>query len=318
MTRIALTFALAACAAAARAALTSAAWGTDPAAPIYVGQAYDLTLTIETDPDEEIAGFVIDQGPSRNPDSQTSVTQGGRRRTVFRWREREDRARIAAIPLTRLVADVTQVQTFGFMRTATSSRQGVGVEAFSYEVRDLPGEAAGAPIGAFALTLAADPPTFRPGDVLRLTATLTAEEGLAPADFPFALEPTDAGAAYPFRVVERTEKRLVAQGYFAVAAEAPFTLRLRPARTFDLRTRTLTETRPATLALTLAAPDADDAAPDADTPIPLRLAPAHEAPTLGTLPPDAAPEILERHGGWVRVRHGERTGWVRKGADHAL
>ena len=118
---------------AAHARLRSAAWGTDPAAPVYVGQAYDLTLTLETDADEEVPTFTIDQVPApvrdsgaRNPDAQEHTVRDGVRRTVFRWHVAEDSPRLVAIPLTRVVADVMTVRQFGFMRSAQTTRQGVG------------------------------------------------------------------------------------------------------------------------------------------------------------------------------------------------
>ena len=172
----------------ARAALRSATWGTDPKAPVYVGQVYDLTLTLVTEKDEEITGVNLDQGPNRVPDAQSAELRDGLRHTVLRWRQSEDRPKLTAIPKGHLIANVTTVRTFGFMRSATTDQQAVTVPAFSYEATDLPGEAKGAPVGAFTLTLSADAPTFRTGDVRVLTATLEAREGRVPETFAFALE----------------------------------------------------------------------------------------------------------------------------------
>lgn len=295
----------------AYAALRSAAWGTDPAAPLYVGQAYDLTLTLVTDANEEIPSFTIDQGPGRNPDSQTHSEANGQRRTVFRWHQTEDAPRLASIPLTRVVADVMAVQQFGFMRTANTTRQGVGAEAFSYEVVALPGEAAGAPIGEFALSLSADAPDFAPGDLRLLTATLTARQGVVPKEAAFTLEPVE-GRAWPWRVTERTEKRLVAQAYFLAEGEKPLALRLRPFRAFDLRTRALSEVPCAPLMLF---PRDVSAAPEAARgPEPLRLAPNVDAPALGVVGKTPPEPTGDRVGGWVRVRSEGREGWIPEAA----
>ena len=279
----------------AYAALRSAAWGTDPAAPLYVGQAYDLTLTLVTDANEEIPSFTIDQGPGRNPDSQTHSEANGQRRTVFRWHQTEDAPRLASIPLTRVVADVMAVQQFGFMRTANTTRQGVGAEAFSYEVVALPGEAAGAPIGEFALSLSADAPDFAPGDLRLLTATLTARQGVVPKEAAFTLEPVE-GRAWPWRVTERTD----------------LALRLRPFRAFDLRTRALAEVPCAPLMLF---PRDVSAAPEAARgPEPLRLAPNVDAPALGVVGKTPPEPTGDRVGGWVRVRSEGREGWIPEAA----
>lgn len=312
MNRLPLLAALAALALPAHAALRSAAWGTDPAAPLYVGQEYDLTLTLVTDAGEEIPAFTLDQGPSRNPDAQSHTEADGVRRTVFRWRQAEEAPRLASIPLTRVVADVMAVRQFGFMRTADTTRQGVGAPAFSYEVVPLPGEARGAPIGEFALALSADAPDFAPGDLRLLTATLTARQGRVPAEAAFALEPVGGGRAWPWRIVGRTDRKLVAQAYFLAEAETPLVLRLRPFRAFDLRTRALAEVPCAPLTLT---PRAADAAPEAERgPEPLRLAPSAAAPALGVLG-EAPPEPTgDRVGGWVRVRSEGREGWVPEAA----
>ena len=303
---------------AAHARLRSAAWSTDPAAPVYVGQAYDLTLTLETDADEEVPTFTIDQVPApvrdsgaRNPDAQEHTVRDGVRRTVFRWHVAEDSPRLVAIPLTRVVADVMTVRQFGFMRSAQTTRQGVGAPAFSYEAVPLPGEAAGAPIGTFGLTLGADAPDFAPGDVRTLTATLVAKEGRVPAEVAFALAPAEGVRAWPWRVTERTDKRLVAKACVAIDAEGPVTLRLEPLKVFDLGARALREVAAAPLSLALRAPEAK--APAARGPEPLRFAPAATAPTVGALGAGAEP-TGDVAGEWARVRMGDRTGWVRRAA----
>lgn len=305
----------------ARAALRSATWGTDPKAPVYVGQVYDLTLTLVTEKDEEITGVNLDQGPNRVPDAQSAELRDGLRHTVLRWRQSEDRPKLTAIPKGRLIANVTTVRTFGFMRSATTDQQAVSVPAFSYEATDLPGEAKGAPVGAFTLTLTADAPTFRTGDVRVLTATLEAREGRVPETFAFALEGTPKGRIYPFRVTARKERLLVAQAYFVAEAEHDLTLRLAPFRAFDLGTRALADVRcpPLTLRRTQ-----EEQATTSDTVtvgaasgegLPLLFAPAEGAPAVGVLPPALRERMdhpLERRGPWVRVQgEGGRDGWVR-------
>lgn len=296
-------------AAAAHAALESVAWGVDPAAPLYVGQPYDLTLTFVTDEDEEIPAFTITQGPTRNPDAQTRETRDGKRRTVFRWRLAEATPRLAAIPAGRVAVQVLRVQSFGIGRTvAQGGTQTADLPAFSYDVVPLPPEAEGAPLGDFALALTADAPTFAPGDVRVLTATLTARAGLLPEAPALALEPADGVRAWPFQVVSRTPDRLVARACVALEGEAPVTLRLRPLRAFDLTARALRDVPCPPLALT----PRDE--PAEAGPTPLRLAPGEHAAVLGALG-DAPPEPTgERVPGWVRVRAGGLTGWVPEAA----
>ena len=293
-------------AAVAQGSLESVTWGVDPAAPIYVGQEYDLTLTFVTRSDEEIPSFRITQGPSRNPDSQTKTLRDGKRLTVFRWRQHET---LVAIPAGAAAAEVMRVQQFGLgMTLAQPTTQGAQVPAFSYDVVPLPGEAAGAPIGDFVLSLSADAADFVPGDVRVLTATLTARSGTLPESPELALEPVTGGRVWPFRVVAREPHRVVVRGYLATEAPAPLTLRLKPLRVFDLESRTLRDVTCPPLTLT----------PRAETteagPVPLRLAPSTRAAVLGTLGEETPEPTGETAPGWVRVRAGGRAGWIPEGA----
>lgn len=303
------------------AALTSATWGTEPQSPVYVGQEYDLTLTLVTEKDEEITGVHLDQGPMHAADAQSSEVKGDRRHTVLRWRMAEHAPKLAAIPAGRLVAAVTAVRTFGFMRSESTNQQAVPVPAFSYEVTDLPGPAKGAPIGVFALRLAADAPTFRTGDVRVLTATLEAREGRVPETFAFALEGKPEGRVYPFRVTTRTARRLEAKAYFVAEAGRDIALRLAPFEAFDLGPRALAEVQCPPLTLRWRPEEEADSTETVTvgaasaTGLPLRFAPSAGAPTVGVLPEALRERLkapLERHGDWVRVRgEGGREGWVR-------
>ena len=296
-------------AAVVRGALESVTWGVDPgvdpAAPIYVGQEYDLTLTFVTRSDEEIPSFRITQGPSRNPDSQTRTVRDGKRLTVFRWRQRETAPRLVAIPAGAAAAEVMRVQRFGLGQTlAQTLTQRAQVPAFSYDVVPLPGEAAGAPIGDFVLTLSADAADFVPGDVRVLTATLTARSGTLPESPELALEPVTGGRVWPFKVVAREPNRLVARGYLATEATAPLTLRLKPLRAFDLESRALRDVTCPPLTLTPRAETAETG------PVPVRLAPSTRAAVLGTLGEETPEPTGETAPGWVRVRAGGLTGWI--------
>ena len=305
--RFPLALAFSVIAMAAQAALESVTWGVDPAAPIYVGQEYDLTLTFVTNADEEIPAFRITQGPSRNPDSQTRTERNGKRLTVFRWRQRENAPRLAAIPVARVAAEVTRVQRFGLQTFAQTFTQGAQVPAFSYDVVPLPGEAAGAPIGDFELALTADAADFAPGDVRVLTVTLTARSGALPETPELTLESVTGARVWPFRVVAREPHRVVARGYLATEAPAPLTLRLKPLRVFDLDSRTLRDVTCPPLTLTPRTEKAESG------PVPVRLAPSTRAAVLGTL--EGTPEPTgETTPGWVRVRVGGLTGWIPEGA----
>ena len=294
-------------AAVVRGALESVTWGVDPAAPIYVGQEYDLTLTFVTNADEEIPAFRITQGPSRNPDSQTRTERNGKRLTVFRWRQHETAPRLVAIPAGAAAAEVTRVQRVGRQTFAQTFTQGAQVPAFSYDVVPLPGEAAGAPIGDFELALTADAADFVPGDVRVLTATLTARSGALPETPELTLESVTGARVWPFRVVAREPHRVVARGYLATEAPAPLTLRLKPLRAFDLGSRTLRDVTCPPLTLTPRTEKAESG------PVPVRLAPSTRAAVLGTL--EGTPEPTgETAPGWVRVRAGGLTGWIPEGA----
>ncbi len=295
------------------AALTRATWGTSPAAPVYVGQVYDLTLTLETASDEEISELQTDQGPSRNPDSQTTAVQDGVRRTTFRWSQCEAAPKLVAFPAGRLIAGVTRVQNFGFSRFASTSRQAVEVPAFSYEAVTLPGEAAGAPIGDFTLRLTADSPTYRAGDVRVLTAELRAKSGRVPAQWTPRLAEAPAGA-YPFREVERTESLLRYQAYFVTAEAESMTVRLEPLKAFDLTHRALSEVAcpPLTLTQQVAAPEGETAAPEAPRERVLRFAPTEGAPILGVLAAGEPWRETERSADWVRIElPGGASGWLK-------
>jgi hypothetical protein len=299
------------------ARLMSATWGTDPAAPVYAGQVYDVTLTLETLPEEEISGVRLDQGPSHQP-TQSSHTENGRRYTVLRWKHCDPRAKMVTFPQGRLTANVTHVQTFGFMRTANTTQQFVTVPAFNYEVQDLPGEARGMPIGTFDLKLTADRDTFAPGEVRLLTATLTAREGVVPEDYAFTLAETTAGALYPFRITARNEREVTAQAHFVVSAETDVTLCLNPLSAFDLGERKVRTIECAPLKLRMQ-PFEESLAEDTTITVtqgtttqqglPLRFAPTEGAPIIGTL---GTPwTVEETHGAWSRVRTAIGTGWIR-------
>lgn len=318
MVRYALFMVLACCSSVLSAALLSAKWGTDPGAPVYVGQQYALTLTLETLPNEEIAKVQFAQCPSRPPDRQEHYEKDGRRHTVLYWNQSEARAKLVAIPAGRLVADVTHVQTFGFMRTASTTAQAVQVAAFNYSVEDLPGEAEGKPIGSFSLKLSTDSAVFKPGEVRLLTAELTAHEGIIPADYSFVLEETSSGECYPFRKVTQEARRSVAQAHFVVSDEAAFSLRLKAFKAFDLATRTLQEVScpPVTLR-----PSQEDEVLEEDTTLTfagsqqplqrpaLRFSPSMNAPIVGVLP-----EVWQEkatYNDWVYIKAGALSGWIR-------
>lgn len=300
------------------ARLMSATWGTNPAAPVYAGQVYDVTLTLETLPEEEISGVRLDQGPGRQPDQQTSITEKGRRYTVLHWRHCDPRAKMVSFPQGRLTANVTHVQTFGFMRTANTTQQFLTVPAFTYEVQDLPGDARGMPIGTFDLKLTADRDVFAPGEVRLLTATLTAREGVVPEDYAFTLAETTAGVLYPFRITARHEREMTAQAYFVTSAETDVTLCLEPLSAFDLTERKVRKVSCAPLKLRMQ-PFEESLAEDTAITIsqgtathqglPLRFAPTEGAPIIGTL---GAPwTVEETYGAWSRVRTAVGTGWIR-------
>ncbi|MBQ9693258.1 MAG: hypothetical protein IJV69_00685 [Kiritimatiellae bacterium] len=299
--------------------LISATWGTSPAAPIYVAQEYDLTLTLETLQNEEISNVRLTQGPGRAPDRQTVYEKDGHRYTVLSWQQSENTAKLAAIPAGRLVADVTMVQVFGFMRSANTTRQSLSIAPFSYDVENLPGEASGVPVGTFQLSLSVDKLGFRPGEVRVLTATLTAVEGRIPESVSIDLEPTDAGETYPFRWVKRNNRQWIAEAYFVTSSEDDITLCLKPFKAFDLATRTLTtiQCEPVTLSVLYEQDETiEDTTLILDTTNSeksrkqLYFSPTNEAPIIGSL--ESEWRIVTTYGDWIYVEADSISGWIRK------
>ena len=306
------------CAGTLSAKLMSAKWGTEPAAPVYAGQVYDLTLTLETLPEEEISGVRMEQGPGRPPERQSTYQKEGRRYTVLHWQQCEAKEKIVSIPAGRLQANVTQVQNFGHFRSASTTTQIVTVPAFDYEVQALPGEARGLPIGNLELNLGADRRFFAPGEVRLLTATLKAHEGYVPQAYVFTLEDTDSGELYPFRVITQSEHEVSAQAHFVVTAERDVTLRLKSLKAFELVGRSVKEVVCPPLTLRMRLPEETQ---EEDTAItvsqdakanrghPLRFAPVDGAPIVGTL---ASPwQVEETRETWSRVRTPTGAGWIR-------
>jgi hypothetical protein len=185
-------------------------------------------------------------------------------------------------------------------------------------VQDLPGDARGVPIGVFELKLTADQNFFAPGEVRLLTATLTAQEGYVPEGYEFALEETVTGEQYPFRVVTKSAREIVAQAHFVVASEQDVTLSLKPLRSFDLKTRTVTEVQCPSLKL-LMRPLEDLITEDTTLAVsqtvaasqgaPLRFAPSVSAPVVGAL--EAPWQVEETRDQWSRVKTPRGQGWIR-------
>ena len=303
----------------ASANLISATWGTEPQSPVYAGQPYALTLTLETLPNEEISGVQLTQGAGRPPERQRTYEQNNRRYTVLYWKQLQERPKLVAIPAGRVIADVTQIQTFGFMRTANTTRQALTLAAFNYDIEALPDEAQGMPIGSFTLQLTADNAAFVPGEVRLLTATINAKEGAIPESYALELEETTDGILYPFQWIEKKEQTWVAQAYLVTSAEHDFQLRLKPMKIFDLATRTPNTVTCAPLQLRVR--QAEEAVIE-DTTLSLnpsqtatqgkqlRFAPAMSAPVLGLLT-ESWQEVFT-YDEWVYVRSPSIAGWIRK------
>lgn len=301
------------CAGLLQAKVTSVAWSLNPASPVYVGQSYELCLTIETEQDEEISGLRVDQGPQTIPEQRVSQANG-KRQTAFVWELQTASPRLESIPQARLLVQLTRVHRFGFGSQSTTTVDRATVPAFQYEVIALPAEAAGAAIGHYALSLSANRGTFAPGDVREVTAILQAEAGYVPEGFAFAWQMPEAfpGRLYPFREVERTRKRLVAKAWVAPDPEAEAaTVALEPLKIFDVQTRTrsMVQAPPLTLRAHEAEAEAPEAEPAAPEPALLRFAPSASAPILAPL--EGAWQELGRREGWVMVRTAAGScGWV--------
>ncbi len=300
------------------AELVSAAWNTVPAAPVYVGQPFELVLDVVTDADEEITDLVLDQGPQRVPEAQQVFREGIRRRTRFCWRECAKVSKLTAIPEARLTAQLTTVQTFGFMRSASSQVKQVRVPAFSYEVVPLPAAAKGASVGVFSLRLTADAPDFAAGDVVEVSAVAEAQVGELPETFAFGWQTSPRGRVYPWRIIKRTPRRIEARAWLVPeAAAGELTLRLSPMTVFDVRTRQISTVEAAPLKLRVK-PLAEETevsvaevalgGSEGGKGLPLRFAPSAAAPVLGAL---GAPwRVIGRRRGWVCVESAAGSGWL--------
>lgn len=293
-----------------RAELRSARWEISPTPPLYEGQTCELRLLIETAPDEEVTGILLSAGPDRKPDGYDSRREEGRRITVCTWDATVEPGSTAfALPAARLRAGITETRQHGFLNFAQRSVGEIPVEAYACPVERLPGDAAGLPIGDFALTLACEPSDPRPGDVVRLRATAAAREGALPESLTFEAAGTPAGRLYPFRTLRATDRLIEAEAYYALP-ERPLTetLALRPLRAFDLKRRTAADVVCPPVTLTAAdRPRPADGTPDAEE-APLRFAPDDNAPVLGRLAADR--RVLETHGAWSRLS----GGWIRTDA----
>ena len=294
-----------------RAELRSARWEVSPTPPLYAGQTCELRLLIETAPEEEVASLLLSAGPKdRRPDHYDARKEADRRVTVCTWNViAEPDTDTLTIPAARLRARIVEVKRYGFRVDYQDHTEEITVPAFTCAVEPLPGDAAGLPIGDFALSLAAVPSDPRPGDVIRLRAKATAREGALPTGLTFALDGAPAGEARPFRVLRATPQAVEAEAYYALP-DRPLTetLMLAPLRAFDLTVRTAADVPcpPLTLVVRERPEPADDS--PAKEGAPLRFAPDDNAPAVGALAADR--RVLETRGAWSRLA----GGWIRTAA----
>ncbi|MEG2414606.1 MAG: hypothetical protein RSB74_01620 [Kiritimatiellia bacterium] len=315
-------------AAVGSAGIQRAVWGTLPPAPVYVGQAYDLTLTIETEAAEEVSGIQLEQGLSRQPDEWFSAkNEKGQRVSTFVWHRCESAAQRISFPATTLIANLTTAsQTFGFMQTLSTVQREQKMDAFSYEVQALPAEAKGLPVGDFVMTLGTERTTVAPGEVIVITAIVEARGGNVPKALPFVMDSEGKGRTYPFVEHSRSARSLMAHAYYVVPEErGTVTLTLNAMNVFDVTSRTVLSVMSAPLTLNVqervetVTEQPQAVTVGAGQGLPVRFAPSDQAPLLGVL--GEGWKALESLGDWTRVMIGTQSGWIRTlklGETHAV
>lgn len=295
------------------AKLYTASWSVQPS-EIFENQLYTLSLTFETDPDEEVTQFQITQGIARNADRQTREKRNNRSYTTFHWHEVSATDKLVAIPQSRVQVMLTRTYVQGFFRSSQSYSAQAQVPAFQYTISKLPGEAEGLPIGTFHIALSADKKSFQPGDVRELTVTLSAESGAIPDEVTFALAENGSGRCYPFRITEQSRTTCSAVARFVTEAETDFELTLVPFKAFDPKTRSVVSIAPKPLRFvrkneTAAEEETVMIGAEDSRSLALRFAPTLSAPIIATCPIDAfIPR--ESYKGWVRIESASGEGWV--------
>lgn len=299
----------------ASAKLTKAEWGTSPAAPLYVGQPYDLTLTLETDENESVTHLQLSDEANFPPEESETTVEQGRRKTTFRWPRVETKEGRTELPSVLVTARVMRTIQMGYGSMSTGGDTRIRVPAFAYEVIPLPPEAEGAPLGIFLQSLAVENPRFTPGDVRELTLTIQAREGVLPETLAPELNPVEGVRIYPFRTLSLSPTLAVFKAYVVLSAESPVTFTLPPMRVFDLASRQVRDlpVTPLTLSpLTAEEQAAEDLAAASQRPAvgqPLHFAPAEKSPVIGVM--GESWTVEETSGEWSRVRSGSAQGWIR-------
>ncbi len=303
------------------AALESAQWSVSPAAPLYVGQCFEVRLTLVTAPAEEVVSLHLPSGPEAEYTDVRVEQLEGKRHTTFVWEQMSTTAQRFSFAASTVRAQLQVVQRMGFFTSSQRFDSQAPLSAFSYETVPLPGEAEGLPIGDFKMHLTVSPETYAPGDVVILTASIEARSGRLSEAPSLTLEGHPQGRLYPFIPTLQTAKRMEARAYYALPEGGnDETLTLTPLKVFDLASRQVKPVTCAPLNLTprIAAPDdsvvADVTLGETKAEIPLRFAPDERAPIVGMLDRreelGVRHEVLEVYGGWSRLPQG----WVRTAA----
>lgn len=295
------------------AKLYSVSWRVQPK-EVFANQVYALMLTFETDAEEEVTQFQISQGVTRNADRQTREKRNNRSYTTFYWDDVSPTAKMVAIPQSHVQAFLTRTYVQGFFRSSQTHTAQAQVPAFQYTISELPGEAAGLPVGTFNLALTADKTTFKPGDVRELRALLTATSGAIPETVTFALADETSGRCYPFRITERTRTTCIAVARFVTEAETDFALQLVPFKAFDPTSRAVVSVSSHPVRFVQQAEEEQEeesvmiGAADSRS-LALRFSPTLSAPIIATCPLDGfIPR--ETYKGWVRIESPAGEGWV--------
>lgn len=307
------------------ASVRQAKWSTEPSQPIYVGQQYQLCLTLETSLDEEIESFnlgniskVPKQCTAALTDvvSHTSEIVGQHRVTkIFFEPLVALEEGIFTLPSLRPTVTLTQRIQQGFFTMSNSQVTQVSVPSYPIKVVPMREDAKGLPIGRYRIEMDVRPQTIVAGGVLELFITCTAIEGVLPKDYQFAFKSIEGCKLYPLRTLERTQTLYKASAYCVTDDDTQGSLELEPFVYFDTASRTVQTLYVNPVLFKMTPPKEirnEVVLPSGEVVRPLRYAPSEGAPFVGALPIDVDEATLtpiEQCGAWMLIEFNGQRGW---------
>lgn len=309
------------------AEVTSAEWSTYPSAPLYVGQSYQLCLTLETRAEEEITNFRLDHPSNQQVlasveglkavASHTTEVFEHRRVTKLFFEPTEART-LGTLAVGALRAEVTLTQRVsqGFFTSVHSTSQGVAIPAASFAIETLAPEAQDLAVGRFEAQLVVEPMSVKAGGVVQVMVICEAIEGFLPEDYLPALEVPQGCKLYPGQVLERSEKHISVRFYCVSTAAPSQRIALAPMTYFDTQHRAVRTLVAEACVLKVEPPKTardEVTLPSGERVYPLRYAPSEKAPMIGSIPCESDPssfEVLAQEGQWRCVKVKGQMGWL--------